>query len=251
MSRALESISIIASDFCEDIGDSLERHHLRFQKKLLKAHKKLNLYVCPEIEVEGQIYPVNGEVQFELPCNFVYETKVGYIHKGHFITLDLNRNLRLQNNKYTDTQTQNIINGYCDGSITPDLWMPFYNLQRGGAVVGEMYGMGCGFHTHEWYNIVDGVLNIGSKIPADAEIVIEYKSNGISKEGFKLVPTEIVPYLENEAKKYFYEIDKPSLAADFERKAKEDYYRVKRLYSWRSPEYLAHLFKSTDRAGRY
>lgn len=250
MSKSLESVSQIASDFCADIGDSTERHHLRYQSKLLKAFKKLNLYVSPCTEVEGQIFPVNGEVQFELPCNFVYETKVGLLKNNILVTLDLKRDLRLTNKKSTDTQIQTDLNCFWDGSLSPAEFYPFYNLQRCGNYVGEMYGFGCGYHSHQWYNIKDGVLEIGSMIPDDVEIVIEYKSNGLSKEGFKLVPTEIVPYLEKEANKEWYEHSNPSLSADFERKAKEEYYRVKRLYNYRDPEYLAWLFKSEDRAMR-
>lgn len=251
MSRALESITNIASDFCEDIGDSTERHHLRYQKKLLIAFKKLNLYVCPETEVEGQIIPVNGEVQHELPCNFVYETKVGVKWKGCYITLDLNKNLRLNNKKVSDSEFIRCLDGFADGSLIPGAYYPFYNMNRGGQYVGELYGMDCGFHSNQWYNIKDGVLEIGSQIPDDAEIIIEYKTNGISKDGFKLVPTEIVPYLSNKASQLFYEHTDMTKAEYFLNEANKEYYRVKRLYSYRDPEYLAFLFKSFDKAARY
>lgn len=251
MSRALESITIIASDFCEDIGDTNERHHLRYQKKLLKAYKKLNLYVCPEIEVVSEIFPNNGEVQYELPCDFVYETKVGIRHpNGAFVTLDLKRDLKLSNKKYTDSEIQAQINGCFDGSIIGTEFMPFYNCHRAGNFVGELYGMGCGFHSNQWYNIQDGILEIGSLIPDDVEIVVEYKSNGLKSEGFRLVPTEIVPYLENQASMLFYEHSDPNKSLMFDVKAKAEYYRVKKLYSYRTPEYLGFLFKSGDRPSR-
>lgn len=242
--KALESITIIASDFCDDIGDSIERYHLSYQKKLLKAHKKLNLFVSPELEVMTVAFPSDGQI--ELPCDFVYETKVGLLKNGHLVTLDLKKDLRLNNHKTTDTQMQDCINGLFDGSIVATEFMPFYNFFRGDTFVGEMYGMGSGFHSHQWYNIHDGILEIGNLIPDDVEVVLEYKSNGL-KDGFTLVPTESVPYLEYEANKHFYEHKNPNLADDMERKAKEEYYRLKKLYNYRSPEYLAWLFKSTDR----
>lgn len=255
MSHALDSVSILASDICEDIGDSLERHHLRLQKKLLEAYRMLYWYVLPDVEelenIEGQIFPNNGQLQYELPCNFVYETKVGILWRGHLITLDLKKDLRLNNTKYTDTQAQNQINGYCDGSIIPSEFMPFYNLWRDGVFFGERYGMGCGFHSNQWYNIKDGVLEIGSNIPDDAEVVVEYKHNGISKDGFKLVPCETSAYCKWYAKGLHYEDSKPSLSADMFEKAKGQYQRLKRLYSYRTPEYLGFVFKSQDRPGRY
>lgn len=247
MSKALESISIIASDFCEDLGDSTERFHFRYQKKLMLGYKKLNLYLSPELDVVTQVFPADGQI--ELPCDFVYETKIGLRKDGCTVTLDLNKNLQLNNTKFTDTQIQNCINGYFDGSIVPSEFMPFYNCMNDGRL-GEIYGMGCGFHSNQWYNIKDGVLEIGSLITEDTEVVVEYKSNGL-KDGFRLVPMEMVPYLQNNANMHWYEHTKPGLAQEFERKAKEDYQRLKRLYSYRPPEYLALLFKSGDRPARY
>lgn len=248
MSKSLESITIIASDFCESIGDSNEIQHIRYQKYLLKGYKKIFQYLSPELDVMTVAFPVDGQI--ELPCDFVYETKIGLLKDNCLVTLDLNKDLRLSNKKSTDTQMQTEISGLFDGSITATEFMPFYNYCRGDSFLGELYGMGCGFHSNQWYNINDGVLEIGTMIPDDLEVVVEYKSNGL-KDGFKLVPTEMVPYLENNANMHFYAHTKPSLAGDFERKAKEEYYRLKRLYSYRKPEYLAWLWKSQDRPAHY
>lgn len=252
MSRALESISILASDICEDIGDSTERHHLRIQKKILEGYQKLYWYVLPDFEnIQSEILPYNGTVQYELPCNFVYETKVGMLYKGCYITLDLKKGLRLQQNTMSDTQAGQCINGFADGSIAPDSWLPFYNVWRNGAYLGEIYSMGCGFHSHQWYDIQDGVLSVGNMVPDGAEILVEYKSNGIPKTGLKLVPAESAPYCKFFAKARLQDDVSPAKAAYFDDLANKQYYRLKKLYSYRSPEYLGWLFKSFDKAGRY
>lgn len=244
MSKSLEPITIIASEFCEDIGDSTEFHHARFSRKLLRAYKKLFLFLSPELDVKTQIFPSDGQI--ELPCDFVYETKIGLLKNNCLVTLDLNKNLRLNNNRYTDSQMQAEINGYFDGSIIPANGYSFFNAFRGGNYLGELYGAGCGYHSNQWYNIKNGILEIGSLIPDDTEVVIEYKSNGLA-DGFKLIPTEMVEAAIYKAKELFYEDTKPGLAATFAEKYKTEYQRLKRLYSHRDVDYLAWLFKSTDR----
>lgn len=248
MSRALTPITIIASEFCADIGDSHEDHHFRFSQKLLRAYKKLHLFISPELDVETVIFPVSGQI--ELPCNFVYETKIGLLRDNRLVTLDLDRNLRLSNQRFTDSQMQTDINGLFDGSIDPGIYYPFFNCSRNGNFVGELYGFGCGYHANTWYNIKNGILELSSLVPDDTEVVIEFKSNGI-KDGFKLIPDEMVEAANYKAKELFYEDTKPTLAESMAEKYKVEYQRLKRLYSYKDPDYLAWLFKSTDRPAHY
>lgn len=248
MSKSLEPVTIIASEFCEDIGDSTEFYHARYMRKLLRAYKKLNLFLSPELDVKTEIFPIDGQI--ELPCDFVYESKIGLLKNDRLITLDLNKNLRLNNTRYTDSHMQKDINGFFDGSINPATGYPFFNAFRGGNFLGELYGANCGYHSNQWYNIKDGVLEIGSLIPDDVEVVIEYKSNGL-KDGFKLIPSEMVEAANYKAKELFYEDSKPNLAATMAEKYRVEYQRLKRLYSHRDVDYLAWLFKSTDRPAHY
>lgn len=245
MSKSLEPITIIASDLCEDIGDSNEFHHMRFQKKLLEAFRELNLYVSPELSVKTEIFPVDGQI--ELPCDFITETKVGLLRNGILVTLDIDRSLNYTKRKATDTQILSDMNACFDGTFAPDMGYPFYNSFRGGNYVGELYGFGCGYHANTWYNINDGVLQLSSIVPDDTEVVIEYKSNGLA-DGFKLIPSEMVMAAKFYAKARFYEDRQPGLAASFDEKYKMQYQRLKRLYNFRSPDYLAFLFKSSDRS---
>lgn len=206
------------------------------------------MYLSPELDVLTEIFPASGQI--ELPCDFVYETKIGLLKNNCLVTLDLNKDLRLSSTKYTDSQIQADMAGCWDGSITPEAYYPFFNCFRGGNYVGELYGAGCGYHSNTWYNIKDGILEIGSLVPDDVEVVIEYKSNGI-KDGFKLIPTEMVEAAVYKAKELFYEDSKPGLAAMAAEKYRVEYQRLKRLYAYRPPEYLAFLFKSTDRPAHY
>lgn len=250
MSRALTPITTLASEFCADIGDSHEDHHFRFMQKLLRAYKMLHMYISPELDVMSEIFPVTSQI--ELPCHFVYETKIGLLRNNVLVTLDLDRNLRLSNARFNDTQMTQQINGLFDGSIDPGLYYPFFNCCRGGNFLGELYGIGCGWHSNTWYNIKDGVLELSSIIPDDGqtEIVVEFKSNGL-KDGFKLIPDEMVEAANYKAKELFYEDTKPGLSDKMAEKYKVEYQRLKRLYSYRPPEYLAWLFKSTDRPAHY
>lgn len=249
MGKSLESISQIASDFCEDMGDSTESYHVRYMKQLLKGYKKINMYLSPELAVKSQIFPVDGQI--ELPCDFIYETKIGLMRNGCLVTLDINRNLRLEKRTCTDSQILNEMNSCWDGSSLPLEGQYFYNTFRRDNYVGELYGFGSGYHSNTWYNITDGVLQLSSIVPDDGltELVIEYKSDGLA-EGFKLVPTEMVPYMEAYANKKWYQHTNRGLYDQFNEEAKVEYFKLKKLYSYRPPEYLAWLFKSSDAAMR-
>jgi len=244
MSQALIPSIVIASNICEDMGDSNETKVFRVLKKLALAYKEINLFLAPRVSVQSVILPADHQI--ELPCDFIYATKVGVIKSGVFITLDLNKNLRKNNLVKTDTQVETECNALVDGSLLPGDFMTFYNVFRGGHFLGEMYGMGSGFHSNNWYNIIDGVLEIGSMMLGIAdEVVVEYKSDGV-KEAYKLIPSELEECIMHKTKALLYEDSKPTLSADFNAKYEKKYGMIKRMYAHRSPDYLAWLMHSSD-----
>lgn len=249
MSRALVPVTIMASEFCQDIQDATEYYHEQFMKKLLRAYKNYVFrYVSPDLTYTTQVFPVDSQI--ELPCDFVYETKIGLLRNGRLVTLDFNKDLRPNNQRFSDSEAQNQVNFLLDGTVDPGLWYQYVNPFRNGRFLGELYGMGSGFHANTWYNIKEGVLELSSIIPDDGEteLVIEYKSTGI-KDQFKLIPDELEEVTAYKAKELFYEISNPNLSAEFASKYKTEYQRVKRLYASRTtPDYAAWLFKSVDRS---
>lgn len=243
MSKALIPATIIASNICEDMGDSDEMKHFRVMKKVALAFKELHLYISPELSVQSTILSMDSD-QVELPCDFIYATKIGVLNNGCLVTLDLNKNLRDNNIRTKDSQIQAGVNGLLDGSIVATEFYAFHNVFRGSNWLGEMYGCGSGYHADTWYNINEGILEFSS-ILADigGELVVEYKSDGV-KEAYRLIPSEMELAVMHYAKSLMYEDTRPGLAADFKGKYDIQYNRIKRLYSHRDPEYLAWLFAS-------
>lgn len=251
MSRALTPVTILASEFCQDIRDPTEYYHEQFMKKLLRAYKNyIYRFLSPDLEVMTEIFPVSGQI--ELPCDFVYETKIGLLRNDRLVTLDFNRNLRPTNKTYNHTQIIDQVNYLLDGTVDPGVWYSYLNPMRNGSFLGELYGMGSGYHANTWYNIHDGILELSSIVPDDGEteLVVEYKSTGI-KDGFKLIPDEMTEAVNYKAKELFYEDTDQRLSLAMEEKFNREYFRLKRLYSFRKPDYLAWLFKSFDHPARY
>lgn len=242
MAQALIPSRVIASNIAEDMGNLT--NEWRALKKLGLAYKEMHLFLGQRISVQSCIVPADHQV--ELPCDFIYATKVSIGRNGRFVTLDLNKNLRKSNLVLPDSQVEQQCNGLLDGTIDPSLFLPFYNTFRGANYLGEIYGMGSGFHNNNWYNIESGVLEIGSMVLNIAdEVCVEYKSDGV-KEAYKLIPSEMEEAIMNKTKSLLYADREPTKAAMFDELYKEKYKMLKRMYSNRPPDYMAWLLHSSD-----
>lgn len=236
MGTALKSIGVIASDLSSGIGDSTNRFKFTFLRHLLSGYRELNLYIGQDTEIKTQVLEYDNVIK--LPCDYVYETKVGLLYNGYLAVLSLDKNIRKQTLSQMQSQQQvtDIFAGVFAGEV-----YPFYNCFRGGDFLGEMYGYGRGVHCSGYYNIDRhaGELYIGSLVPEGAEIVLEYKSDGIS-DGLKLVPTEMEMCLSYWAKARFYEERKDFQAAQYNQtRYEKSYDKVKRLYNFKSALYMS------------
>jgi len=242
MSKALVSIKTIASNLSAGLGDSTGKYEFTFGRHLLSGWREMNLFLNQEFDVETQVLSYDNVLN--LPCNFVFETKVGILHNGHLAVLSLDKSIRKEN--LNQEQSQERVDSIFCGEYIGDYY-PFYNCFRNGNFLGELYGQGRGVHCAGYYNIdkKNGEIYIGSMVPDGAEIVIEYKSDGIS-DGLKLVPSECEMALSYWAKARFYE-DKGNLnLAIYNNQEYERHYnKLKRLYNFQSALYAsAELNKS-------
>lgn len=242
MAKALVSLDSIASRICSGMDDPGMTYKYKILTHLIAAYKEFHLYVDHEFDVQTAILAPDNII--ELPKNFVYETKVGLLRGGKCAVLTLDRNMPPKQLNHTETleHLENIWNDIdCPGNFI----YPFYNSPR-----GDISGCGCHLNKSGLYNInrKTGTLEIGSLLPSDVEIVIEYKSDGVSAEGLKLVPSEQEDVLSYGAKERFFE-DKQNwaAAAKFGEKHKEKWYMTKRLYNFRSALYIAEVaYNSTS-----
>ena len=233
MSKALIPLDVIASDICGDIQDP--KRKFAITRHLLAAYRKLNMFISPSFDVKTAVLSFDNAI--ELPCDFIFETKVGVLHNGHLAVLTLDKDLGYK--KLSDTETTGYLNDIWSGNYSGEGFY-FYNAFRGGDFLGEMYGMGRGVRNNGTYNIdkKEGVVYIGSQIPEDAEIVIEYKSDGMS-DGLKLVPIEMKECLEFYAKWKFYADRNITQSQINKSNYQEEYFQLKRLYNFRTALYMA------------
>lgn len=249
MSRALVPVSEIASDICiHEIGDSTEKYHMAVMKWMAAGFKEMHLFMSPIISVKTVVMPFDNSVN--MPCDFVYETKVGVRRvsdkpgRPNPIAVLWRNYHNLKNTNNFQSGNVNTIDGIINGSIVPDETFGFYNYNG----VNVLDGYGVGIDPKGFYDLdaANGVINVGSLWPSDTEIVVEYKCDGISN-GFELIPTEMVQAVKDYAlwKYYFRKNDRRYY------QSKDDYltqyYMCKNLYSHRPYDYLARIFQNTPR----
>lgn len=236
MSKALVNIKTIASNCASGMGDSTGKFEFTLSRHLLSGWRELNLFLNQEFDIKTEILEVDNVIS--LPCDFVFETKVGLLKNGHLAILSLDKSIRKEN--LNQEKSQERLNSIFCGEYIGDGYS-FYNCYRGGNFLGELYGQGRGVHCAGYYNIdkKTGEIYIGSLIPEGSEIVIEYKSDGIS-EGLKLVPSECEMTLSYWAKARFYEERKDWNAATWNNNEYEKHYnKLKRLYNFQSALYAS------------
>jgi hypothetical protein len=234
MSKALTNIEVIADDVAADLGDSNSRYKFSILRKLLAGYRDMNLYIGQDFCVKTAVLEVDNVIQ--LPEDFVYETKVGIKHNGRIAVLSLNDDIqpKLLTQQETERQLCDIWNGNFWGNE-----YVFYNYYWNGGL-GELYGWGGVYNCNGYYNIDrgKGEIYIGSLLPPDAEIVIEYQSSG-QIDGLTLVPTEWWNALKYYALSEWYAGKNLNLA-QYNRLAYErEYTKVKRLYSYRTALFIA------------
>lgn len=234
MSKSLIPLEVVSSDLCADLGDSTGKWKFKLTRHLLAAYRKMHLFIDQDFDVRTAVLEYDNVIQ--LPCDFVYETKVGIMYNGCLAVLTLDKSI--QPKSLTDTECTNYLNGIFDGSFTENGYY-FYNAYRRSAYLGELYGYGRYVTNNGFYNLnrKEGEIYIGSHVPIGAEIVIEYKSDGVS-DGLKLVPVEMREALEFYAKFRWYADKNITQSQVNKNYYEEEYYRIKRLYNFRSALYM-------------
>lgn len=236
MGRALVSIKTMQTAICAGMGDSTGKYEFTIGRHILSGWREINLFLNQDVEVKTAILEIDNVIS--LPCDYVYVTKVGILHNNRIAVLSLDKNIRKE--KLNQTQAQERLNTIFYGEYGGD-GCYFYNCFRGGNFLGEMYGFGRGLICPGFYNIDDklGEIYIGSLVPKNAEIIVEYKTDGIS-DGLKLIPTQYELCLSYWAKARFYEERGDLTKAMYNNAEYERHYnKLKRLNNFVNPLYAA------------
>lgn len=189
MARSMTPIGVIADLVCDENGDT--NHHLKFriEQYIVLGFQKMHLFLNPDVSVKSFIIPFDYIV--EMPSDFVYETKVGVIRNGRAFTLWMNHRYRSsQQRMLNDSETLSCMDAVHHGSDLEDDCY-FHNCFRGSDFIGPIRSYGSGYTNSHFYNIkkMEGIIELSPSLPKDCEVVVEYKSDGISA-GLKLVPSE-------------------------------------------------------------
>lgn len=244
MSKSLVPIETIADDICVDLRDSTSRYKFSIMRKLMEGYRELHIYVDQEFCVKTAILAVDNVVS--MPKDFVMETKVGVLKNGVLAVMTLDTNIRRET--LTQEQTEQTLNTIWNGGCWGEQYT-FYNCHGG---VGEMYGMGGVVNCNGYYNIdrKKGEILIGSLMPVDAEIVVEYKSDGIS-DGLTLVPIEQWRCLKFYAKWQYYADINQGLAEINQDLWEKAYNKLKSTYNYRTALFMGEtaqsMYKSSPR----
>lgn len=178
MSKALVPIDVIASNTCSGMGDSTGKYKFTMLRHLLSGWRELNLYLNQEFSVKTAVLEFDNIVT--LPCDFVYETKVGILNNGRLAVLSLDRKVRPQ--QLSQQKAEEAIDNIFWGEYIGD-YFPFYNAFRGGQFLGELYGCGRGVYAPGYYNIDKGKgeIQIGSLVATS--VFVGYTSTFLLPNG--------------------------------------------------------------------
>lgn len=238
MAKSLIPIVDIANNICEDVGDHTKKHQRFVLRHLARCFQKLHLFMTPVTTVKTIVCPISNII--EMPSDFIYETKVGIRTNGKIVLIK--RNYDDVGNVSANEVNQSGFNQYVIDVLGADInecVTPFYNYK--GELVLSAYGYGSvcdGLYTVDNNN---GRINIGSVLPKNCEIVIEYKSDGVS-DGLKLVPTEMESCLYNYglSKYYFSKADPRYKQSEIDYDG--DYFRLESIYRFYPIDYISKLY---------
>lgn len=242
MSKAMVPIGVIADLVCQEIGDNTGNRKMQVMQYIALGYQQMHLLINQDYSIKSEIIPIDSELQFELPCDFIYETKIGIKRGMNVWTLKLNTDLEKSSSQDSDTNTLNQMNAILNNPIDESYDCYFYNVfENGNYCHGSLGAHGRGICGASYYNIVNGVLNISPFIvPKDGatELIIEYKSDGLSA-GLELVPAEAFLALRYYAKA---ELASEGVNGNNRIMWENQFKTIKRIYNRTKYELIAEIF---------
>lgn len=239
MSKSLIPIIDIADDACEFVGDTTRKHKRFMTKQAARAYKEINMYVNSDVSVNRSEHRVQNVI--EMPKDFVYETKVALRYRGKVIYLGRNYELEVSDTYHPYELNQSECRRYFDN---PHMGcsMPMYD-SYGNLILA--YGPGvCSKGLYE-VDSKNGRILLGSNIPEDATIIVEYVTDGISS-GIKSVPSETYDVLYHYCLWQYYLKKADRRYREFERYYEESRFQLKTLYTDLPIDYIVSLFRDTE-----
>lgn len=243
--RSLTPIKDIAESVCiNNIGDSTLKYLVFILEAMSDGFREMHIFMSDTFSIETVAFAPN--IVIDMPANFIEPTKVGVKVGDKLYVLWRNyHSLDARNHPSGGAGVKGDPLDILDYQTPPNSVVPFYNY----CGTNVLYGHTVGISPHGWYNFnrESGTIEIGSKWPQDSQVVVEFKSDGVSN-GLKLVPTEWVTALK-EYSLWRYWLRKKDFASAraHEQYYLTQYYMIKDMYVSQPLDYMARIFQNTPR----
>lgn len=233
-----ESVAVV------NLGDSTKKYMVLLLEAMSDCYREMHLFMSDTFAVKTEIMPASRVV--EMPEDFIEPTKVA-IKIGDRVAV-LWRDygsFGKQNHPNPNMTDLDYLQGIINGSIIPNEIIPFYNYMGTNILDGFTTGIDpSGFYT---FDRNTGTIQLGSLWPDTAEVVVEYKSDGVSG-GLILVPTEWMTALKEYAMwKYWTKMRDRVQANIHKNEYLTQYYMVKEMYVQQPIDYQSRVFQNTPR----
>lgn len=233
-------IDKIVRDACRHMGDTDYKYYSTMLQFVHDCLRDLYLYVIPDVNrmtYKTIVKDCTGNKTIDLPFDYVYYTKIGLKYRGKIFLLT-------RRDDFVDVECEEPINiNECDRRVK------FYNYFNNGQF-GELYGLTGGRNALGYYT-EDRPNNriLFRSIPDDAQVVLEYKSNGVG-DGAELIPTECENAIRYYALMHRYHSLNAGMANNFERLYKVEYRKLKKLYQSMTQKEWEDILYSTQSLAR-
>lgn len=229
-------VGAVADLICDEMHDNTKTKKFRLLQYISLGFQQMHLFLNPDVCIKTVVISP-GQIK-ELPCDFMYETKVGLRDPvtKRICTIRQNNKRARSFTRKNDTESSGEVCSILGGLDVEDQCY-FYNLFELGSYYGSVLAYGVGYDNNKYYDIQNNQIHISSCMPDDAEIIVEYKSDGLSN-GLVLIPSEafLALYYFGWAR-YLKEGPNGSNQVMYE----SEYARLKRLYSHKSVDTLSDI----------
>lgn len=188
------SLNYIVNLVLMDINENTSVKRKKALQYAILGLTRLNLYTLDTVRTA--YLRQNDNFTVDVPNDYIDYTKVGVIIDGQLITLSLNPDIPFPDkNKCAPVENPEdagVFSLFGNDFYFPDFGYSYLDYYRNGQYIGEQYGLGGGLGLFEFrYNEEDRQIAFSERAN-DGEIILEYKSSGINKDGSSIISREAV-----------------------------------------------------------
>jgi len=206
--RGIVNLEYVVHSVLMDLDDPTLHFYKKYLQYAIIGLEQLNLFTGDQVKVAYLKFNQDTKT-VDLPNDYITYTKIGYNDGGVISLFGLNNSLMLARkpddcgnpmNENTTNCGESTTSG--SGNQLSNLILPYSGYYyaphyRNGQFVGELYGGAGGRHNDGEFRIdkTNRKIVFNSEVQV-SEIILEYKSSGVSDDGSTCIPREYVPALK-------------------------------------------------------